>query len=304
MDNLTDYYSVQLKRMRLEALGSQNNIEILSSNLLDKGKLYEIFERYQVQQVIHLAAQPGVRLGLEDYPRYVESNLVCFENLLQACSQYNIESLIFASSSSVYGDSNEIPLSEKQEKLVPKSYYGATKLCNEITARNFSSRYGLRIFGLRFFTVYGPWGRPDMAYFRIATSLLNGDEFYLFGDGTVVRDFTYIDDVVESIERLQQNILLEAPGTFEIFNIGGGRPFSMRAMIEEFELQSGNRLRVVEKPSNGNDVKLTNADCTKLFRYTGFKPEIPLKNGVDKVLQWSMLNTIRPLLKPWTESVV
>lgn len=303
IDNMSSYYSLELKKMRVEQLVRNKNVVFIELDLNDQARLASLFRQYPISVVVNLAAQPGVRIPLKDYGKYVESNLNGFEVLMQTALNSGVSNVIFASSSSVYGDSSEYPLSEEQKVLNPKSYYGATKLCNEITARLYSSRHGLKIYGLRFFTVYGPWGRPDMAYFRIASAILNNEPFKLFGDGSVVRDFTFVDDVIESIERLSRKLTLSEPGTFELFNIGGGKPSSMKDLIREFEVQSGMKLQLELQEPNRNDVATTDADWNKLIQYSGFRPQISLSEGVALTLDWAKSKEIKMHLSSWAKSV-
>ena len=304
VDSFSDYYSVELKRLRCRKAEIDSEISVIDLDISRLSDVNEFFKSHEIETVIHLAAQPGVRLPPNEYSRYVNSNLLAFENLLQACVIHKVENLIFASSSSVYGNDASMPLSEDEKTLRPQSYYGATKLANEITARVVAERHGLRIFGLRFFTVYGPWGRPDMAYTRVISSLLNGEEFNLFGDGSVVRDFTYVDDVVASIQKLSEVIPSYNKGSFEILNIGGGKPASLREMIEEIESQVGKKLKVINRESNPSDVKETNADWTKLKAFCGDIPKTTLQAGMEQTISWAQDPEIQPKLKSWIHSVV
>lgn len=304
IDNLTEYYARDLKEKRVRNLVSSRNIEFREVDLNDQIGLNRICREYPIEIVINLAAQPGVRLPIDSYKDYVHSNLTGFESLMQVIVTNEIQHVVFASSSSVYGESSEGVLSEEQVNLTPVSYYGATKLCNEVTARIYSKKYGTKIFGLRFFTVYGSWGRPDMAYFRIASAILNNEPFTLFGDGSIVRDFTHIEDVVESIQRLLPVLVKSDSATYEIFNIGGGKPSSMLGLIQEFEFQAGNSLKVQFSGSNNNDVSKTNADWSKLIRYTGYRPELTLAYGVSQTLEWARSVEIAPHLSSWVKSVV
>ena len=304
VDSFSDYYSVELKRLRCRKVEIDSEISVINLDISRLTDVNEFFKSHEIETVIHLAAQPGVRLPPNKYSSYVNSNLLAFENLLQACVTHKVENLIFASSSSVYGNDASMPLSEDEKILRPQSYYGATKLANEITARVVAHRHGLRIFGLRFFTVYGPWGRPDMAYTRVISSLLNGEKFNLFGDGSVVRDFTYVDDVVASIQKLSEVIPSYNKGSFEILNIGGGKPASLREMIEEIESQVGKKLKVINRESNPSDVKETNADWTKLNAFCGDIPKTTLQAGMEQTISWAQDPEIQPKLKSWIHSVV
>ena len=303
IDSFSDYYSVDLKQMRSNELENTSRITVKNIDMCDVEALERVLDANPIKTVVHLAAQPGVRLRPEHYSKYVSSNVVAFENLMQACVKKNVKNIIFASSSSVYGNYAKVPLSETETNLLPESYYGATKLSNEITAKVMASRHGLRIFALRFFTVYGPWGRPDMAYTRIASALINDEDFRMFGDGTVVRDFTYVDDVVSTIQLLCKSIGNRDEGSFEVLNIGGGKPSSLREMIQEFERQAGRELKVAQYASNPSDMKITHADWTKLESFCGKIPRTPLSEGIERTFAWANDAKIRTKLRTWTTSV-
>lgn len=303
IDNFSTYYSTELKRLRAKLLKLNENIVFKELDINDRIGLNRLFDEYDIEVVINLAAQPGVRLPVNSYWKYVNANLSGFETLMECAITNDVYNLIFASSSSVYGDSQSIPLTEGQSVLTPKSYYGVTKLCNELTARIYSTRHQLKSYGLRFFTVYGPWGRPDMAYFRIASALANNESFNVFGDGSVIRDFTYIDDVTESIDRLLEKLLRSNSPVYEILNVGGGKPSSLNELINEFENQSGKRLSIVYKASNVNDVKATDADWNKLIEFSGFRPRIGLEEGVSRILEWAHNIEVLPYLSGWVKSV-
>jgi UDP-glucuronate 4-epimerase len=304
VDSFSNYYSVDLKTLRCRNLEADTGVSVINLDLTHAHDLEKFLRSNEVKTVIHLAAQPGVRLPPNKFSDYVNSNLLAFENLLQSCVTHNIENLIFASSSSVYGNSARLPFSEDDTRLRPQSYYGATKLSNEITARVFAERYGVKIFGLRFFTVYGPWGRPDMAYTRVISALLNNDGFNLYGDSSIIRDFTFVSDVVMSIEKLIQVISKVSKGTFEILNIGGGRPASLQELIEEIESQVGRKLRVVRKNANPSDVRETCADWTKLNLFCGDIPKTTLKQGIKQTIEWARDPKVQPNLKSWIQSVI
>lgn len=303
IDSFSDYYSVDLKQMRSKELEKTSKVKVNNVDMCDLGSLDRVFDDNQIDTIVHLAAQPGVRLQPEKYSKYIASNVVAFENLMQTCVTRNVKNIVFASSSSVYGNNATVPLSETETSLFPESYYGATKLSNEITSKVMASRHGLRIFALRFFTVYGPWGRPDMAYTRIASALINDDEFRMFGDGTVVRDFTYVDDVVSTIQLLCNSISKYDEGSFEVLNIGGGKPSSLLDMIKEFENQSGKELKVAQYASNPSDMKVTHADWTKLESFCGKIPSTSLIEGIKRTFAWANNDEISKKLRTWTQSV-
>ena len=304
IDSFSDYYSPELKQLRVKNLKTSTDVSVTQLDMRNHNELLHYMQKFNIETVIHLAAQPGVRLPANRFSNYVDSNIVAFENLLQACVQFDVKNVIFASSSSVYGNHAKIPLSENEVMLRPQSYYGATKLSNEITARVIAERYGMKIFGLRFFTVYGPWGRPDMAYTRVISSLINDDEFELFGDGSVVRDFTFVADVVESIKQLSKLLPKQIEGSFDIFNIGGGKPISLKRMIEVCESQLGRLLKTVIKSSNPNDVRETNADWLKLEGYCGNIPKTTLADGLRMTIDWALEPEIKLNLRKWIHSVL
>jgi UDP-glucuronate 4-epimerase len=304
LDSFSNYYSVELKKLRCRNIERDLGVSVVELDMVDSIELDKLFKENKIETVIHLAAQPGVRISPSKYSNYVNSNLLAFENLLQACVVNDVQNLIFASSSSVYGNHAKIPFSEEESFLRPRSYYGATKLSNEITARVVSERHGLRILGLRFFTVYGPWGRPDMAYTRVASALLNDEDFNLFGDGSVIRDFTYVSDVVKSVLKLTETLPTLKEGSFEILNIGGGKPVSLIEMIGEFENQLGKKLRILNRESNPSDVIKTHADWTKLHTICGDFPKTSLTEGIEETIAWAKDPEIKPKLKSWIQSVV
>lgn len=303
IDNFNDYYSPELKRMRISSLIPENT-EIVELDLTDKSRLSNLFTKIKPTTVYHLAAQAGVRLRIEKTDQYVQSNLVGFSNILQNSIENNVSNFIYASSSSVYGNSINTPYSESDRDLSPISFYGASKLSNELlaTALIRGSRTNAR--GLRFFTVYGPWGRPDMAYFRIATALKNDKEFKLFGNGEVIRDFTYIDDIVNSTLHLSDELnSREKNGFSDIVNIGGGKPSSMKQLINIFEAVSNKKLNVKKFPHMEKDVQQTIASLDLQNELINFTPKVPLELGVEKVFEWTENPLISSKLNSWISSV-
>jgi UDP-glucuronate 4-epimerase len=285
LDSITDYYSTELKLNRVKNLLSENNINFQNLDLVNESDFSELIQRFKPEAVIHLAAQPGVRLGVSQYGKYISSNLVAFANTLKIVLEFEIPNFLYASSSSVYGDDSQVPYQEGERNLKPRSFYGATKLANEVLAKSISSNK-TKIRGLRFFTVYGPWGRPDMAYFKIADALKNGEEFELFGDGTVLRDFTFIDDTSLSIVRLLENLKTQPPGTNDVINVGGGKPHSMLELIAEMEALSSTKLKVKTSEPAAGDVKLTIADTGLQNNLLGFAPSTSLHDGLEKFMRW------------------
>jgi UDP-glucuronate 4-epimerase len=222
VDNFTDYYARDLKELRVQQLLESNSVEFKYCDLSSDISVRDLFKSKKISKVFHLAAQPGVRISSRQTERYTQDNLVAFVNVLNQAKRFNVTDFLYASSSSVYGNSSEISFNERNSTPRPTSLYGATKLSNEIIASSASRETGIRTRGLRFFTVYGPWGRPDMVYFRIGASVLIGKEFTLNGDGSLLRDFTYIDDVVKSVLLLERQLRIEPIGFADVINIGGG----------------------------------------------------------------------------------
>ena len=304
IDNLNDYYDVRLKKDRLEDI---KNVEKLNNgkfhlfvfSIDDITKLDEIFNKYQPEIVINLAAQAGVRYSLIDPHQYVQSNLVGFHNLIFLSKKYNITNFIYASSSSVYGGNTNMPFNESQSVDHPVSFYAATKKCNEIIAHSYSHIYNLPTIGLRFFTVYGPWGRPDMAPMIFTKAILSGDEINIFNHGEMMRDFTYIDDVVEAImgcidkpAESSQNFDRNNPdpsisfAKHKIFNVGNGNPIKLMEFIELLELSIGKSAKKVFKPMQKGDVMATSANIKKLNDWVGYEPKISLVEGINKFVNW------------------
>ena len=285
IDSITDYYSKELKLNRVESLLLGNDVEFLNLDLVNESDFSGLIRHFKPEAVIHLAAQPGVRLGVSQYGNYISSNLVAFANTLKNVLEYEIPNFLYASSSSVYGNDSQVPYRESESNLKPRSFYGATKLANEVLAKSITSSK-TRIRGLRFFTVYGPWGRPDMAYFKIADALKNGAEFELFGDGTVLRDFTFIDDTSLSIVGLLENLASQPSGTNDVINVGGGKPHSMLELIAEMEALTSTRLVLKNSEPAAGDVKLTIADTRKQKELLGFSPSTSLHDGLEKFIHW------------------
>ena len=303
LDNFNDYYSPELKKMRVKAL-IPNTIEVIDADLTNPKILSEILSQFRPKSVYHLAAQAGVRLDLDENDLYVQSNLLGFSNILQASIKLGVKNFIYASSSSVYGNSTNVPYSENDHQLSPISFYGASKLSNEFLAAALVRGTSTNARGLRFFTVYGPWGRPDMAYFRLAETLINNHEFNLFGTGDALRDFTYIDDTIHATVELGKQ--LEELGQFgfaDVVNIGGGKPSSMKDLINEFEIISKKTLQVRHLNRIEKDVNQTIADSRKLETLIGFKPKIELFEGVARVFNWAASPEVSEKLESWTKSV-
>jgi len=285
LDNMNSYYSVELKKSRLATLEGNPNFIFYQMDIADFQSLDELFEKYQFDYVVNLAAQAGVRYSIENPKAYTESNLVGFSNILEACRHHKIKHLVFASSSSVYGRNEKVPFSEEDRVDLPVSYYAATKKANEVMAASYSHLYNLPISGLRFFTVYGPWGRPDMAPWLFTDAILHNRPIKVFNNGDMLRDFTYIDDIVEGIVRLIDT----PPGKdlpYEIYNIGNNRPEKLADFISAIEKACGIEANKVNYPMQDGDVPVTYADTSKLNQAVGFSPDTNLQSGIDRFVAW------------------
>ena len=297
LDNLNPYYDVGLKQARLDQLTSHSHFEFKQLDLADTSGMANLFRTHQPQRVIHLAAQPGVRYSLENPHAYVESNLVGYLNVLEGCRHQRVEHLVYASSSSVYGTNTVMPFSVGQPVDHPVSLYAATKKANELMAHTYSHLFGLPTTGLRFFTVYGPWGRPDMALFLFTKAILEGRSIDVFNGGQMKRDFTYIDDIVEGVIRTtdrpaqpaQGNAVHEAgksSAPYRIYNIGNHTPVELMTLIELLEKKLG---RVATKnllPMQPGDVPATWADVSDLTQDMGFQPSTPIDVGISRFVDW------------------
>ncbi len=298
IDNLNDYYDVSLKKLRLRNI-TEPGFEFLQGDLTDRAFLENVFSRYDPEIVVNLAAQAGVRYSIDHPETYIRSNIVGFSNMLEMCRHHGIEHFIFASSSSVYGDSMEGPFSETDRTDSPVSLYAATKKCDEVLAYSYARMFGIRTTGLRFFTVYGPYGRPDMAYFSFSEKLISGQKIRLFNYGQSSRDFTYIDDIVEGIRKI---ILSRNPDPaensvpYELFNIGKGDPDGLLDFVtilkeeltaagllpEDYDLNA----HIILEPMQNGDVHTTHADITKLEQRFGYHPTTHLREGLRNFCRW------------------
>lgn len=285
IDNLNDYYDVKLKKDRLSRLEEVINFQFKKLDISEKEQLSSTFEKFKPEIVINLAAQAGVRYSIQNPDSYTKSNLVGFANILECCRHFCVEHLIFASSSSVYGKNKKIPFSEDDNVDRPVSYYAATKKSNELMAAAYSELYKLRVTGLRFFTVYGPWGRPDMAPWLFTQAILSGKPIKVFNYGKMRRDFTYIDDIVNGVIGL---VDLEGAGQelFNIYNIGNNEPEELGYFIEIIEKECGVKAIKEYLPMQMGDVPVTYADISKLNELTGFKPQISLEEGLKRFISW------------------
>jgi UDP-glucuronate 4-epimerase len=286
-DNFNDYYDPQLKHDRVAALLDPAGVKCDVVELADATQVEALFARVKPTLVVHLAAQAGVRYSLINPQAYIQSNLVAFGNILEACRQGKIEHLLYASSSSVYGANAKVPFSEDDITDTPVSLYAATKKSNELMAYSYSQLYKVPATGLRFFTVYGPWGRPDMAYFSFTQRLLKGDPIQVFAEGKLTRDFTYIDDIVEGVVRL----LFKPSGAdgsvpHAVFNIGNDQPVSVLYFIETLENALGVKAQKEFLPMQPGDVPATHADTRKLKDWVDFAPKTSLTTGLKQFAIW------------------
>jgi len=280
IDSLSAYYSVELKQARLERL-QHARFRFHHQDIANGAALQSIFASTKPDAVLHLAAQAGVRYSLENPDSYVQSNLVGFANILEACRAHPPRHLVFASSSSVYGSNPKLPWSESDNVDHPISLYAATKKANELSAHAYSHLFGLHATGLRFFTVYGPWGRPDMSAFLFARGILDGTPIQVFNHGEMVRDFTYVDDIVEGTLRV-----LDKPSRYAIYNIGNHSPVRLLDYIAILERALGKKARLEMRPMQPGDVKATYADTTALAAAVGFAPATPLELGLQRFAPW------------------
>ena len=288
IDNLNDYYDPRLKQARLNNLIKFSNFEFHKIDFIQSNELTSIFNNNQFNQVIHLGAQAGVRYSITNPQVYVATNITGFLNILENCNNFNVENIIYASSSSIYGDNKDLPFSENDKTEKQISMYGVSKKTNELMAHTYSNLYGLRTIGLRFFTVYGPWGRPDMALYIFTKAIIENKDIDLFNEGNHTRSFTYISDIVEPIYRIikinenNQNIL----SNNIILNIGGAEPVKLLRFIEIIENFLGKKANVKLKPMQQGDVQDTIADLTKLEKITDYKPQVDIEEGIKRFIDW------------------
>ena len=297
VDNLNDYYDVSLKYARLadiQAHANAKNFKFVKLDLAEQAATQKLFTDEKPDRVVHLAAQAGVRYSLQNPHAYISSNIVAFTNILEACRAIKPEHLVYASSSSVYGGNTKLPFSETDNVDKPVSLYAATKKANELMAHTYSHLFGIPTTGLRFFTVYGPWGRPDMSPFLFANAILNDKPIQVFNHGDMLRDFTYIDDIVEGVIRVldkpatPQNDALGANihAPYRLFNIGNNQPEKLMDFIGMLENAFGKIAQKEFLPMQPGDVKATFADTSALDAWVGFKPNTPLQIGVEKFVAW------------------
>ena len=299
IDNLNDYYDVGLKQARLERLRAHGNFEFVELDIADSDSLADLFKRRGFERVLNMAAQAGVRYSLQNPAAYVESNLVGFANLLECCRHNGIEHLVYASSSSVYGANEKIPFATSDNVDHPVSLYAATKKSNELMAHSYSHLYRLPATGLRFFTVYGPWGRPDMSPILFADAIMSGKPIPVFNEGRHRRDFTYIDDIVAGVLATLDRIPAGNPdwsglhpdpssstAPWKIYNIGRGQPVELMRYIELMEQALGKTTAREMLPAQPGDVEQTYADIADLTADTGYNPQVSLEQGLPKFAEW------------------
>lgn len=303
LDNMNDYYDVRIKEARLEELQKFENYTFIKGNLADKALINNIFEQYHPDIVVNLGAQAGVRYSITNPDAYIESNMIGFYNILEACRHYPVEHLVYASSSSVYGSNKKVPYSTDDKVDNPVSLYAATKKSNELMAHAYSKLYNIPSTGLRFFTVYGPAGRPDMAYFGFTNKLVNGETIKIFNYGNCKRDFTYVDDIVEGVVRVMTKAPEKKNGEdglpippYAVYNIGNSNPENLLDFVQilseelvragvlpaDYDFETHKEL----VPMQPGDVPVTFADTEPLERDFGFKPHTPLREGLRKFAEW------------------
>ncbi|NOZ40855.1 MAG: NAD-dependent epimerase [Planctomycetes bacterium] len=299
LDNVNDYYSVQLKRDRLAQLQGRAGFDFVEIDLIDSKSIERLFTKHKFDRVVHLAAQVGVRYSVTNPRAYTDSNIVGFINLLEGCRHAEVPHLTYASSSSVYGANTQMPFSVHQNVDHPVSLYAATKKANELMAHTYSHLYKLPTTGLRFFTVYGPWGRPDMALFLFTKAILSGEPINVFNHGKMRRDFTYVDDIVEGVYRASEQIAEPNPewssdrpepgssyAPFRLYNIGNNQPVELNHFIGEIEQALGMKASRNMLPMQPGDVPVTFADISELEDAVGFRPSTTIEEGVARFVQW------------------
>ena len=289
LDNLNDYYDPQLKLDRLKRIEHLDNFRFIKMDLADRDGVAHLFLHEQFERVIHLAAQAGVRYSIENPMAYIDSNVVGTMTILEGCRHNKVEHLVYASSSSVYGMNEKIPFSTEDRVDHPVSLYAATKKSNELMAHTYSHLYGLPTTGLRFFTVYGPWGRPDMAPWLFTDAIINDRPINVFNHGKMQRDFTFIDDIVEGVIRIQDivpSFNLEGKVPYSVYNIGNNQPIELATFIDAIEKSCGKEAQKHYMPMQPGDVPITFADVDDFMAITGFKPSVQIYDGIERFVTW------------------
>jgi len=296
LDNLSPFYDEGLKKARLAILRSHSGFSFIQADIADRDCIGGIFSSREFGPIVHLAAQAGVRYSLENPHLYVQSNLVGFANLIEAAYKKRTPHFVFASSSSVYGSNRKVPFAETDNVDHPVSFYAATKKSNELVAHVYAHLYNLPVTGLRFFTVYGPWGRPDMALLKFCKAIFQGDPIDLYNHGHMLRDFTYIDDIVEGVVRIVQKPPAPASASgeregesappYRIFNIGNNQPVELTRLIEVLENKTGRKALTRGLPMQPGDVPVTFADIDELVKEIEYRPRVPIEEGVGRFVDW------------------
>jgi UDP-glucuronate 4-epimerase len=299
IDNLNDYYDVSLKKARLERLATREKFSFEKLDIADRAGMDSLFARHKFDCVMNLAAQAGVRYSMENPHLYIESNIVGFCNILEGCRHRGVGHLVYASSSSVYGANTKLPFSEHDNIDHPISLYAATKKANELMAHTHAHLYGLPTTGLRFFTVYGPWGRPDMALFKFTKNIFEGKPIPVFNNGNMVRDFTYVDDIVEGVVRVIDRPAQPDPSwdgaspdparskaPYRVYNIGNNKPVQLMRYIEVLEQCLGRKAQIDMLPMQPGDVQATMADVSALENEMGYRPKTTVEEGVPRFVEW------------------
>lgn len=287
-DNLNDYYDVQLKNDRLNILKEYENYTFIKGDLSDKEDVFRLFREYAPQVVVNLGAQAGVRYSIDNPDAYMQSNMIGFFHILEGCRHFRVEHLVYASSSSVYGGNEKVPFSTEDRVDEPVSLYAATKKSNELMAYAYSKLYNIPVTGLRFFTVYGPYGRPDMAYYKFTKKILAGEPIQIYNNGDMYRDFTYVDDIVQGMENVLCNPPVQnAKGvSYKLYNIGNHKPVKLMDFIAVLEKNLGKTAVKEFLPMQQGDVYQTYADVSDLMRDYGFKPDTTIEEGLGEFVRW------------------
>jgi len=305
IDNINDYYDINLKVARLKKLGleledrnwnsADTNLKFYKIDISDKKSVSQIFSQNKIDAVCNLAAQAGVRYSIENPDAYIQSNIIGFQNIIECCRNYGVKNLSYASSSSVYGGNENLPFSENDVVDSPISLYAATKKSNELVAYTYSHLYGISTTGLRFFTVYGPWGRPDMALFLFVRAILDNKPINVFNNGEMLRDFTYIDDIVEGVIRVIENpakspnkksSLNPTKAPYKIYNIGNNNPVKLMDFIKAIENSLNKKFEINFMPLQPGDVPKTYANVDLLVKELDYKPNTPIQKGIDNFIKW------------------
>ncbi|MCL4118614.1 UNVERIFIED_CONTAM: hypothetical protein GTU68_013543 [Idotea baltica] len=283
-DNINDYYAVQLKYGRLAELGILES-EFMKADLTNLASVTKVFNQNS-DIVIHLAAQAGVRYSIDNPHSYIESNVLGFLNILESCRNSNCKKLVYASSSSIYGINAKVPFSADDRTDEPVSLYAATKKSNELMAYSYNHLYGISTTGIRFFTVYGPWGRPDMAYFKFSNKIMNNQPIQIYNNGKMQRDFTYIDDIVEGVNKIAHSVLKQTKPKTQVFNIGNSKPIDLLEFVQILEKELGKEATKEMLPHQPGDVYQTWADVSDLKAKFNYQPNTPLAKGIKNFVSW------------------